>query len=423
MCVDSSRPRNPMGMIAPNDVRAAAQKLAFRIKRQTSSPHELLKMLQVSIEELYSESSELIVPLKSLLAHSGMVNLLNSKTANERWAQRETLHKELATTFTPAMLSLLMAFVDGVMAAVLAKQNAVEPLREVNFRDWIGGICIGTFATGMLGIFLLFLNPLRSPQQQQLTIGPKSNHDVSERDTATESLTSESSNGPVQILPVVPPKRGAWLSVETVKRCATSNGIAQEIQAPADPSNYGERQIYDWMGRPLYHYPQLIVLHETVLDETKTLRTFQTPHPNDNDQVSYHMLIAADGRRLRVVPDEKRAYGASPSAFGAFNVKAKQSSGGSINNIALHVSLVTPFDGQSEDPTYAHSGYTNAQYRNLAAQVLFWQALYGIPMAQVTTHAAVDRSHSRYDPRSFRWDQFDREHEAQRQNCGWKNLG
>jgi N-acetyl-anhydromuramyl-L-alanine amidase AmpD len=88
-----------------------------------------------------------------------------------------------------------------------------------------------------------------------------------------------------------------------------------------------------------------------------------------------------------------------------------------VNNIALHISLVSPEDGR--DDRSGHSGYTQAQYRNLAAQVLLWQAKFGIPLTRLTTHEAIDRSHSRYDPRSFRWDRFDPEYQAAARLCGF----
>ena len=79
------------------------------------------------------------------------------------------------------------------------------------------------------------------------------------------------------------------------------------------------------------------------------------------------------------------------------------------------MSLESPADGRGDGA--AHSGYTAAQYRALAEQVLRWQALYGIPSERITTHAAVDRSHSRYDPRSFRWDVFDQAYSEARRRC------
>ena len=123
---------------------------------------------------------------------------------------------------------------------------------------------------------------------------------------------------------------------------------------------------------------------------------------------------------MRIVPDNKRAYGAGMSAFGDVTQRREPGRVGSINNIALHVSLVTPPDGR--DDRGAHSGYTEAQYRSLAGQVLLWQARHGIPMTRVTTHAAVDRSRSRYDPRSFRWDRFDPLYQAAARACGFERF-
>ena len=202
--------------------------------------------------------------------------------------------------------------------------------------------------------------------------------------------------------------------------CAKDLGLADEVDALADATNYGDRKTLDAWQRNLQAKPLIIVLHETVIGEQATLAMFQTPHPNDADQASYHMLIARDGTRLRIVPDEKRAYGAGMSAFGDVTQRTKPPSVGSVNNIALHLSLVSPPDGR--DDRSGHSGYTLAQYRNLAAQVLLWQAKFGIPLTRLTTHEAVDRSRSRYDPRSFRWDRFDSEYRQAARLCGFQRF-
>ena len=191
------------------------------------------------------------------------------------------------------------------------------------------------------------------------------------------------------------------------------------IEEIADPTNFGERHLKDFQGRFLINTPQLIVIHETVMSGQATLNLFQTPHPRDQDQVSYHMLIEEDGSLIRVVPDAKRAYGAGMSAFGDFTQYTKANTAGSINNIALHISLVSPFDGRGDQES--HSGYTNKQYSTLAKQVLLWQATFGIPMTRVTTHQAVDRSHSKYDPRSFNWKRFDNEYKNASKTCGLWN--
>ncbi len=192
---------------------------------------------------------------------------------------------------------------------------------------------------------------------------------------------------------------------EVIARCEQRLGRSAEDLQPAHPSNFGERKTKDSWGRVLQVTPMVIVLHETVISESRALALFKTNHPEDDQQVSYHMLIGRDGRRVRIVPDQKRAYGSGMSAFGDITLRDRPGSVGSINNIALHISLVTPPDGRGD--AHGHSGYTDAQYQSLAEQVLLWQAKFGIPITRLTTHAAVDRSRSRYDPRSFRWDRFD----------------
>ena len=201
--------------------------------------------------------------------------------------------------------------------------------------------------------------------------------------------------------------------------CASQLKLAAEVPTPADPTNYGERQPRDSLGRAVPHAPMLIVLHESVLSAPATVTFFQTPHPKDEDQASYHLLIDRAGRRLRFVPDKERAYGAGMSAFGDATVRIRSSSVGSVNNVALHLGLESPADGRGDDD--AHAGYTPRQYEAAAAQVLLWQGRFGIPMGRLTTHAAVDRSHSRYDPRSFRWDRFDAAYGKAAATCGWRD--
>jgi hypothetical protein len=199
-------------------------------------------------------------------------------------------------------------------------------------------------------------------------------------------------------------------------QCQTALGLPAEKEVFADLTNFGKRYTQDGWGRTIASTPLIIVLHETVLGAKETISFFQTPHPRDEDQASYHMLIDRDGSRLRIVPDDHRAYGAGMSAFGDVTQRVRPGSVGSINNVALHVSLVSPDDGR--DDTDAHSGYTDEQYASLAGQVLLWQASYGIPLTRVTTHSAVDRSRSRYDPRSLRWDRFDAHYRKSAKSCG-----
>jgi N-acetyl-anhydromuramyl-L-alanine amidase AmpD len=210
------------------------------------------------------------------------------------------------------------------------------------------------------------------------------------------------------------------LSEADLDACRSSLGLTEEQQAPAHSDNFGDRDAKDALGRAIPNQPALIVLHETVISAPETINFFQTPHPNDNDQASYHMLVSQKGNLIRFVPDESRAYGAGYSRFGDFTVHSKSPSNFSVNNVALHISLETPPDGRGD--VASHSGYTGDQYNTLSKQVLLWQAKYGIPIFRVTTHASVDRSHSRYDPRTFRWDSFDVYHRKHAATCGLVNL-
>lgn len=194
-------------------------------------------------------------------------------------------------------------------------------------------------------------------------------------------------------------------------------GSQREISSPADPSNYGLRLAQDWQGRPVPNTPKLIVLHETVVDEATALNLFRRHHGDDGQQASYHVLIGRDGRRIRVVPDDQRAYGAGDSAFQNLTVQLKPGLRPSVNNIALHVSLVSPDDG-ADGEARRHGGYTPAQYRSLASQIALWQGLYGIPGSQVVTHQEVDRSGTRRDPRSFDWGLLARDLRQTLMACG-----
>jgi hypothetical protein len=223
---------------------------------------------------------------------------------------------------------------------------------------------------------------------------------------------------PVRELAPSPVPRQSAAALERCRQTLTARGdIRPEVATPADPTNFGERQPRDVFGRRVPHEPGLIVLHETVVDEAATLKLFRTPHPRDEDQVSYHMLVSPTGERLRLVADEKRAYGAGMSAWGDVSVRIRPTSVGSINNVALHLSLVTPPDGRGDSP--AHSGYTPAQYRAAAVQVVLWQARWGLPLNRLTTHEAVDRSRTRTDPRAFRWTRFEQAWQAAARACGF----
>ncbi|WP_448561249.1 peptidoglycan recognition protein family protein [Trichothermofontia sp.] len=177
----------------------------------------------------------------------------------------------------------------------------------------------------------------------------------------------------------------------------------KQAVALAHPSNYGDRVRVDVYGKPV-HNALLVVLHETVGSAASAVVFFQTPHYKDAEQASYHTLIDRQGTVIYIVPPEKRAYGAGNSVFEGPNgpeaVTTKIGLPASVNNFAYHISLETPPDGFHNGPS--HSGYTEAQYRSLAWLV----AQTGVPADRITTHAAVDRSGERQDPRSFDRDRF-----------------
>lgn len=170
---------------------------------------------------------------------------------------------------------------------------------------------------------------------------------------------------------------------------------------PANPTNFGDRFRTDIRGQVLNNAP-LIVLHETAASAQSALDFFQTPHPRDEDQASYHELITLRGWILHLVPWSKRAYGAGNSAFGSETVQTNPRLASSVNNFALHFSLETPPQGWHNG--WQHAGYNDAQYRALAWLV----AQTGIDPQRITTHAAVDRSGERQDPRSFDWAKLNR---------------
>ncbi len=166
----------------------------------------------------------------------------------------------------------------------------------------------------------------------------------------------------------------------------------------AHPNNYGQRYSQDVNGLPVNNKP-IIVIHETVNSATSAINNFQTPHINENAQVSYHTLIKLDGTIVYIVPREFRAFGAGNSVFQGTNgietVKTDQQFPPSVNNFAYHVAFETPPDGWNNSKN--HSGYTQIQYNSLAWLI----AQSSVPENRITTHKAVDRSGKRIDPRSF----------------------
>jgi N-acetylmuramoyl-L-alanine amidase len=175
----------------------------------------------------------------------------------------------------------------------------------------------------------------------------------------------------------------------------------QQRSLQIDPSNYGERLSRDAYGNPVDTTPSVIVLHETVYGIGSAINTFTTHHPNDDDQVSYHVLIGENGDVVQALDPSKRAFGAGFSAFKGRWAVTNPSMSGSVNNFALHLSLETPLDGEDSEP--GHSGYSSRQYDALAVVLADWLRRYRIPFEHITTHRHVDLGLERADPRSFDW--------------------
>ncbi len=177
----------------------------------------------------------------------------------------------------------------------------------------------------------------------------------------------------------------------------------REVIALAATSNYGDRFIRDVAGNIVSQEP-IIVLHETVASANSVINYFQAFQSDENNQASYHSLIATNGTIIYFVPPDKRAFGAGNSVFksalGNEAVRTNPQYPSSVNNFAYHISLETPSDGMHNE--YSHSGYTEAQYRSLAWLV----AKTDVPLERITTHRIVDRSGSRIDPRSFNFKIF-----------------
>lgn len=210
-----------------------------------------------------------------------------------------------------------------------------------------------------------------------------------------------------------PPAQAAWIS-PLRRQCHSGDpSLRQRLltlqqtlpqrleRLRINPSNYAERLRRDAYGNPLDTTPSLVVLHETVYGLGSAINTFTTHHPQDADQVSYHLLIGEQGRVVETLDPSKRAFGAGYSAFRGRWVITNPAMAGSVNNFALHLSLETPLDGEDSEP--GHSGYSTSQYDNLAVVLADWMRRYRIPFDAITTHRHVDLGLERADPRSFDW--------------------
>lgn len=187
------------------------------------------------------------------------------------------------------------------------------------------------------------------------------------------------------------------LRLDKLKRTSDS----WRTKVPIHPTNYGKRFSEDTNGAPLDSSPRVVVMHETVYSLTSAINTFQTPHPRDEDQVSYHTLVGLDGKVVDVVHPLNRAYGAGNSAFLGEWAVTNPRLMGSLNNFALHVSLETPESGAND--ASQHTGYTSRQYDALAIVLSDWIKRFKLSPAAITTHRHVDLGGERSDPRSFNW--------------------
>ena len=240
---------------------------------------------------------------------------------------------------------------------------------------------------------------------------------VASRPTLLELLEEVRNSGrkpPAQTRPAPrPPAQVRWTSplgracpAVDLEMVAHLNGAQARIQAmtarePIHPTNFGDRFSEDAYGNVIDPKPTLIVLHETVYGIGSAINTFKTPHPRDEDQVSYHTLIAENGQVVEVLDPLRRAFGAGYSAFNGEWVITNPEVGGSVNNFALHLSMETPIDGEDAEPR--HSGYSDAQYDAAAIVMAQWMRRFDIPAERITTHRHIDLGAARADPRSFEW--------------------
>lgn len=384
-----------------SDLFELGRSLAQSAARRGVGPADAPAVIARSLPSFFAEQRDLLQALSALLQHPACTTLLGADQPEARRLARQQLLERSGTHASSPGLALKTAFVDGLAEGWHQEMKGVEAAgrsgaaREPDLLTWLLGLGAGVVVGG--GLAWLGLTAF------QLVGRP------SGTGSAPVGLSAPAGVTP-QVAATATPAPS-----EGLERCVNLAFAQRETQRLAAASNFGKRQERDASGAPIPSKPALVVVHETVLDLPSTIDLFQRNQADDAAQGSYHVLIGRDGERVRIVPDESRAYGAGDSAFGDLRFKTSAANPPSINNIALHVSLESPADGRGE--VASHSGYTAVQYRALAEQVLHWQALYGIAMERVTTHAAVDRSHSRYDPRSFRWDLFDQAYGQVRRSC------
>ena len=179
------------------------------------------------------------------------------------------------------------------------------------------------------------------------------------------------------------------------------NRSAWRKDLPIDPTNFGRATKRDAFGQALDVTPRLVVMHETVYSMTSAINTFLTPHPRDEDQVSYHTLIGLDGKVVDLVDPIMRAYGAGYSSFLGRMGDHQQTFQGKRQQLRVARQSETPAKG----PTTRHATAVTptAQYDALALVLSGWINSFNLAPAAITTHRHVDIGGERSDPRSFDW--------------------
>ena len=135
--------------------------------------------------------------------------------------------------------------------------------------------------------------------------------------------------------------------------------------------------------------PQVIVLHHTgsagpAFNQIAYLRS-------NARSVSIHCIIAKDGRRTRMVDDERIAFHVGFSAIGSLGNR-------SANAMSLGIEIMNSGSKTVPDP------YPHSQVDSTAEQVAIW--LKKFPTIQmITPHAGIDTK-GKYDPHAFPWDVF-----------------
>ncbi len=266
---------------------------------------------------------------------------------------------------------------------------------------------VGAVATGSLAVVLFSWVALDRSKQSHAGDRP------SLMDLLEQVESDKNAKSPPSVTSPRAPRSRSWTS-PLAKQCT---GIDSALRSrlnelkrtsgswrttvPIHRTNFGERFSKDSYGAPLDPSPRVVVMHETVYSLTSAINTFQTPHPMDEDQASYHALIGLDGKVVDIVDPLKRAYGAGNSAFLGEWAVTNPRLRGSLNNFALHVSLETPESGANDAST--HTGYTSRQYDALAIVLSDWINRFNLTPAAITTHRHVDLGGERSDPRSFNW--------------------